>query len=84
MELNQNNVRTVKIRDEDSRSEENRPRIIDSPKIEVMILNNKYIALLDTGATTSVCSESLYNRIENMGGKFIELPTCGLFCSTAI
>ena len=81
---NQDNIRTVMIQDEDNRSEESRPRIIDSPKIEITILNNKFIALLDTGATTSVCSESLYNRMKNMGGKIIELPTCGLFCSTAI
>ena len=31
-----------------------------------------------------MCSESVYNRIKNLRGKFIEMPTCGLYCSTAI
>ena len=57
--LDQSNVQTVKIRDENSKNDEKRPRIIDSPKIKVTIFNNKYIALLDTGATISMCSESL-------------------------
>ena len=57
--LDQSNVPTVKIRDENSKNDEKIPSIIDSPTIEVTIFNNKYIALLDTGATISMCSESL-------------------------
>jgi len=35
----------------------------DSPRIMVTINNKRYSALVDTGASASVCSESLYNQI---------------------
>ena len=61
-----------------------RPQIIASPKIMVTIFEQTYIALLDTGTATSVCSEALYNRIKQLAEKLIVMPTCGLYCSTAI
>jgi len=50
----------------------------------VTINNKKYSALIDTGASASVCSESLYNQIVRSGAKLIAMPTCGLYCITAI
>ena len=56
----------------------------DSPKIMAIINNKRYAALVDTGASASVCSEVLYNQIIRSGAKLIAMPTCGLYCSTAI
>ena len=58
-------------------------KIIDSPKIETVINNKLYIALVDTDASVSVCSEALYNAIKQSGMKLIAMPTCGLYYSTA-
>ena len=38
-------------------------KIIDSPKIMVIINKTQHIALIDIGASASVCSEALYNII---------------------
>ena len=59
-------------------------KIINSPKIKTVINKKLYIALVDTGASASVCSEVLYNAIKQSGVKLIAMPTCGLYCSTAI
>jgi hypothetical protein len=56
----------------------------DSPKIMTIINNKRYAALIDKGASASVCSEALYNQIIRSGAKLIAMPTCGLYCSTAI
>jgi Retroviral aspartyl protease. len=82
--LGNNTLCTVKVREDEEINNEKGPKIIDLPKIEVTIFARKYIALLDTGATTSVCSEALYNRIKQLGENLIAIPTCGLYCSTAI
>ena len=55
----------------------------DSPKIMAIINNKRYAALVDTGASASVCSEALYNLIIRSGAKLIAMPTCGLYCLTA-
>ena len=52
--LGNNTIQTVKVREEEGINDDKRPKIIDSPKIEVTIFARRYIALLDTGATTSV------------------------------
>jgi Retroviral aspartyl protease. len=59
-------------------------KIIDSPKIITIINEKPYTALIDTGASASVCSEALYNAIKQSGAKLIAMLTCGLYCSTAI
>ena len=72
------------LRNDDDNKSGKGHKIIDSPKI-IMIINEKpYIALIDTGASASVCSEALYNAIKKSGTKLIAMPTCGLYCSTAI
>ena len=49
------------------------------------IINKKrYVALIDTCANASVCSEALYNAIIQSGAKLIAMPTCGYNCSTEI
>ena len=42
-------------------------KIIDSPKIKTVINKKLYIALVDTGASASICSEILYNAIKQSG-----------------
>ena len=59
-------------------------KIIDSPKIRTITNTKPYIALIDIGASASVCSEALYNAIKQSRAKLIAMPTCGLYCSTAI
>ena len=59
-------------------------KIIDSPKIKTVINKKLYVALVDTGASASICSEIFYNAINQSGVKLSALPTCGLFCSIAI
>jgi hypothetical protein len=83
--LDNNSLCTVRVRKDGEKIENERgSKIIDSPKIMVTIFARQHIALLDTGATTSVCSVALYNRIKQLGGNLIAIPTCGLYCSTAI
>ena len=63
--LGNNSLCTVRVREDGEKLEnESGPQIIDSPKIMVAIFARQYMALLDTGATTTVCSEELYNRIK--------------------
>ena len=79
MTLGNTTLCTVSVREDEEINNEKGPKIIDSSKIVVTIF-----ALLDTGATTSVWSEALYNRIKQLGENLIAIPTCGLYCSTAI
>ena len=58
--------------------------VIDSPKIIVHIFGQKFSCMLDTGATTSVCSESIFLELKSKARKLSIIPACGLYCTTAI
>ena len=83
--MNKREVSTIQAeRMTQSGSKDPVPRIFDSPKIEIRIFGKPYNCLLDTGATTNVCSEGLFLNLKSSGKKMVAIPTCGLFCSTAI
>ena len=58
--------------------------VIDSPKIIVHIFGQKFSCMLDTGATTSVCSESIFLELKSKARKLSIIPACGLYCTTTI
>lgn len=58
--------------------------LFDTPKINIEILGLSLDALLDSGATASVCSESLYMKLRELDKKIVTIRSSGLFCSTAV
>lgn len=62
------------------------PSLSFRPEIEITIFNNSYTALLDSGASVSAMSETLYNIFKNDPSKFDipSFPLSSIFLKTAI
>lgn len=58
--------------------------MLESPYINVKMNNERYRALIDSGATNSAISLNLYNKILRTGTKIMSIPVCGMYCSIAV
>ena len=56
----------------------------DLPHVMVEILGDKYPCLADTGCTTGVISEALFQTLRTKDPKMQVLPTAGIVCSGAL
>lgn len=56
------------------------------PEIEIILFKNKYTALLDSGASVSAMSDTLYNILKNDSSNFVipSFPLSNTFLTTAI
>lgn len=56
----------------------------ETPRIQVWIAGDMYTCLIDTGASASVLSESLFQLIRIKEKGMLILPTSGILCSGAL
>ena len=56
----------------------------DTPHINVNILGEEYPCLIDSGSTSTVMSESLYNVLRGKKPGILTLPVRGMLCSGAL
>ena len=56
----------------------------ETPRIQAWIAGDMYTCLIDTGASTSVLSKSLFQLIRIKEKGMLILPTSGILCSGAL
>ena len=86
-QANNNQLNTK--RDENSMRDEsnlvNKSKLYgDTPHIDINIYGEQYHCLIDTGSSSTVMSESMYNILKVKKPNLLTLPVRGLLCSSAL
>ena len=68
----------------DKNKNRNKEKLMELPLINANVFGEKFECLLDSGASNSVISEQLFMQLRYRYPKLQVLPTCGLFCKSAI